>query len=151
MPARSWVRTLFARTPRTIHKAPARPRLALEALEDRLVPAAITVNSLGDVVDLNPAVTSLRKAITLANATPENDTILFSVTGTINLHAALPYLSGNLIYGRGIDIQGPGAGGLTVRGDSGGYRIFAVPRGATVGISGLTIANGASTLFDDGG
>src|SRR5262249_12814565 len=99
----------------------------------------------------NPAVTSLRKAITEANATPEADTIQFSVTGTINLTGALPYLSGNLIYGGGIDIQGPGAGGLTVRGDSGGYRIFAVPRGATVGISGLTIANGASTLVDDGG
>src|SRR5262245_63908675 len=38
MAPRSWIRRLFARPPRTVRKAPAR-RLALEALETRLVPA----------------------------------------------------------------------------------------------------------------
>jgi hypothetical protein len=40
MASRSWVRKLFARTPRTVWKAPARCRPRLEALEDRLAPAA---------------------------------------------------------------------------------------------------------------
>jgi hypothetical protein len=46
MTARSWVRNLFARTPRTIRKAPGRRRPHLEALEDRTLPA----------VSFNPAV-----------------------------------------------------------------------------------------------
>src|SRR5262249_62133338 len=40
MTTRSWIRRLFARTPRTIRKAPARFRPRLELLEDRLTPAA---------------------------------------------------------------------------------------------------------------
>jgi hypothetical protein len=39
MTAHSWVRTLFARKPLTIRKAPARRRPSLEALEDRALPA----------------------------------------------------------------------------------------------------------------
>jgi hypothetical protein len=38
MAIRSWIRKLFARTPRTVRKAPARFRPRLETLEDRLVP-----------------------------------------------------------------------------------------------------------------
>src|SRR5262249_28284466 len=37
--ARSWLRALFARTPHTVRKAPARFLPAVEALEDRRVPA----------------------------------------------------------------------------------------------------------------
>ena len=48
--ARTWIRRLFARTPHTRRPAPAparfRPRL--EALEGRLAPAVLTVNSTAD-------------------------------------------------------------------------------------------------------
>src|SRR5262245_53172668 len=40
MMPRSWIRKLFFRTPRTVRKAPARCRPAVESLEDRLTPAA---------------------------------------------------------------------------------------------------------------
>ena len=45
MTARSWFRKLFARTPRTIRKAPVRCRPVLEAPEDRLAPAAYLVTT----------------------------------------------------------------------------------------------------------
>src|SRR5262249_926383 len=40
MTTRSWIRHVFARTPRTIRKAPSRLRPHIEALEDRFMPAA---------------------------------------------------------------------------------------------------------------
>jgi hypothetical protein len=89
---------------------------------------------------------SLRQAILDANDTPGDDTITFKVTGTIQLARALPNLSSN------IDMQGPGAGSLTVRRNTGGaYRIFTVDRGATVVLSGLTITNGYSSGLDSAG
>src|SRR5205807_8471283 len=102
-----------------------------------LVPATFTVNILADTVDINPAVTSLREAITAANSQAGDDSINFSVTGTINLTGGLPDLSSN------IQILGPGAASLTVRRDTGGdYRIFTVAGGPTVIFDGLTISNG---------
>jgi hypothetical protein len=65
------------------------------------------------------------------------DTINFSVTGTINLAAALPTLA------RSVSIEGPGANLMTVRRNTGGdYRIFTIGAGATVGVSSLTMTNG---------
>jgi hypothetical protein len=79
----------------------------------------------------------LRFCLTKANAEAGADTILFSRTGTINLRGALPQFASD------IDLQGPGAGLLTVRRDTGGqYGIFSIAEGATVTISGVTIANG---------
>src|SRR5262249_56462237 len=66
---------------------------------------------------------------------PGDNTITFSVTGTINLTSALPNLSTNLT------IQGPGPASLTVQGPS-RFRIFSISNGATVGLSGLTITGG---------
>ena len=48
MASRSWARTLFRPKTRPARKAPARRRLALEALEDRLAPATLTVTSNAD-------------------------------------------------------------------------------------------------------
>src|SRR5262249_46329461 len=79
------------------------PRLL--ALEDRTLPSVFSVTTLAD-----SGAGSLRQAILDANATPGDDTITFAVTGTINLASALPNLSSN------IDLQGPGARDLTVRG-----------------------------------
>jgi len=50
--------------------SPARRRPRLEALEDRLVPAAYHVTSLGD----DGSAGTLRDAITQANANPGPDT-----------------------------------------------------------------------------
>ena len=71
MITRSWIRKLFARTPRTIRKAPARFRPHIETLEDRVTPSTYNITNLND--DLNPG--SLRWAITQANANPGPDTI----------------------------------------------------------------------------
>src|SRR5262245_4172433 len=136
MAVRSWIRKLFSsRTPRTLRKAPARCQPSLEALEDRLVPTTFTVSRLAD----DTLAGSLRWAITQANAVPGDDNINFTVTGTVQLTGALPDLKSNLA------IQGPGAGSLTVRRNTGGdYRIFRV-NSATVALSGLTITNGSSS------
>ena len=67
MTTRTWIRKLFARTPRTVRKAPARCRPAVEVLEDRLAPAVLTVNTLDDNLTYT-SVLNLREAITLADA-----------------------------------------------------------------------------------
>lgn len=106
--------------------------------------ATFTVNSLADTSDAAPGdgacanaggQCTLRAAIEEANALGGDDTINFSVTGTINLTGALPSLTN-------ITINGPGSGLLTVRRDTGGnYRIFNI-NGFIVNISGLTVTNG---------
>ena len=55
MTTRSWNRRLFARTPRTVRKAPARPRggFFVEPLEDRVVPAV--PNTYLDFLKSTPA------------------------------------------------------------------------------------------------
>jgi hypothetical protein len=68
MTSRSWLRRLFARTPRTVRKAPARFRPRLEALEDRLAPAATASVSVtspineGDPLNLNGTATAATNA-----------------------------------------------------------------------------------------
>ena len=64
-------------------------RRSIEVLEDRLAPAVFMVNTLADTVDTDPAVTSLRDAITAADTQGGDDIINFSVTGTINLTGRL--------------------------------------------------------------
>src|SRR5207249_416653 len=93
---------------------------------------------------------TLREAITATNNLAGDDTVTFAagVTGTINLASALPNLSTNIV------INGPGANVLTVaRSSASGtpdFRIFNITAG-TVGISGLTIANGRISGADGGG
>ena len=82
---------------------------------------------------------SLRQA--LADAS-DGDTIMFAVTGTIQL------TSGELVIDNSITISGPGAGSLAVF--SNGFRIFHVMPGPTVTIAGLTIMGGF-VQFDFGG
>jgi CSLREA domain-containing protein len=113
--------------------------------------ATMTVNSTADVANGSDGLCTLREAITAANtnaasgatagecpagSSSGSDTINFSVTGTINLTAALPTIASSM------SINGPGSGQLTVRRDTGGdYRIFNVT-GSTVVVSGLTATNG---------
>ena len=105
MTTRSWVRNLFARTPRTARKTPARFRPRYEELEDRLTPSTFYISNLND--DPNPG--SLRYAITQANANPGPDTInlydspggsgaiIAPIPGTITLGGSqLPTITGDL-------------------------------------------------------
>jgi predicted outer membrane repeat protein len=93
-------------------------------------------------VDVNPNVTSLREAITAANAQAGDDVINFQagLSGAINLTSALPLLFTN------ITIDGPGADVLSVQrttaADTPQFRIFTIMQPAAIGISGLTLANG---------
>ena len=108
----------------------------VESLESRAMLSTIAVSSTGDT---GPG--TLRAAIEQANLDAAQDTITFapSVTGTITLSNALPDLSTNIV------ISGPGSSVLTVaRSSAAGtdFRIFNVPIGAVVTISGLTITGG---------
>jgi hypothetical protein len=110
-------------------------RPSLEALEDRLAPAVLTVGTLADT-----GPTSLRQAITTANTTPGQDTIQFSVTGTITLESTLPTITDSLL------VQGPGAGSLTIARDGAtgtpNFRLLTIDAGVSVALSGLTLSNG---------
>ena len=100
---------------------------------------SLIVTTLSDAVDVFDGLTSLREAIIFANAKPGDDTITFTVTGTINLDSALPNLASNIV------LVGAGAANLTVRrNQEDAFRIFTVLAGTTVGISGLTITHGSA-------
>jgi hypothetical protein len=104
-------------------------------LEARNLLSTFAVDHLADDLVGSGIDGSLRYCITHA---VDGDDIQFGVTGTINLTGALPDLT------HSISIDGPAADQITVRRDTGGnYRIFTVSAGATVGVFGLTIANGA--------
>ena len=116
----------------------------LEILEDRTLLSVYTVDRLSDTGAGSGLTGDLRYCIT--HATSGQDTIQFSVNGTINLTGALPDLT------RSVSIQGPGADRLMVRRNSGGdYRIFTTVLNTTISISGLTVANGRVTSANGGG
>jgi hypothetical protein len=121
---------------------PSRFRPRLEILENRSLLSHCTVSVLTDTGEKG----DLRYCITQAT---DGDTISFKVNGIINLTGALPDLT------HSIHIEGPRADMMTVRRDTGGdYRIFTVVQGATVAITGLTIAGGravdGSGIFNAG-
>ncbi len=107
----------------------SRPRL--EVLEER---ALLSTDIVQNTNDTGPG--SLRETIAAASA---GDTIAFAsgVTGTIPLSAN----NGPLDITRDLDIEGPGAGTLTVSGND-ATQVFYVEPGVTATIAGLTIADG---------
>jgi hypothetical protein len=138
----SWLRNRtsnHALRGRVSHRpAAARFRPLIEALEDRAVPAQISL-TVSSLADAGPG--TLRAAILAADAGSHSDkfTIDFSVAGTIDLLSPLPDLNNS------IAIQGPGAGSLNVEraaGYSFATAIVTVDAGQNAGLSGLTIANG---------
>lgn len=105
--------------------------------------SGVSIASTFQVTNLNDSgANSLRQAIINANGSAGADTINFSVTGTITL------TSGELAITDDLVITGPGAASLTVSGNN-ASRVFSINSGATVTISGLTIAEGLAT--DQGG
>jgi fibronectin-binding autotransporter adhesin len=143
MISRSWVRSLFARTPRTVRKAPARFRPRVEALEDRVTPTTYTVTSLAG----DNSAGSLRQAIALANAQPGKDTITFAsglAGGAIDLSTGQLSITGD------VDIKGPTAALVILDGPSfdtfqqfmNNGRIFDIAAGVTASISNLRLQGG---------
>jgi hypothetical protein len=143
----SWLRNRTSTRPargRTQHRpAAARFRPRLEVLEDRCAPSTLTVTSAAD-----SGAGTLRADIAAAKA---GDTIVFapSLDGkTITLS------SGELNITKGVTIQGPGAGQLTVSGNN-QSRVFEVNASQPVVLTGLTIINGSSNggggLLNDSG
>jgi len=147
MPTQSWIRNLFTRrfSP-PIRKKPFRGQLALEALEDRMVPSFTVTNLLDD-----GSVGSLRWAVGQANSTGGDQTIDFDPT--VFATPQMITLSGTqleLTDTTGTEtITGPAAG-VTV--DGGGLsRVFQVDGLVTASISGLTISGGNAGYYNGGG
>jgi hypothetical protein len=107
-------------------------RPTIELLEDRCLPSTVA-----NLLDNGPG--SLRQALM---DTPAGGTVDFQpgLTGTITL------TMGGLVIANDLTVSGPGAGAITVSGNH-ASRVFVVGAGSTVGIAGLTIADGyAGTL-----
>jgi hypothetical protein len=115
--------------------------LLLERLEDRMVPATLTVTSLNDVGIITSGDGTLRGEILAANPLG-GDTIVFdpSLTGIIQLDPG----NGELLLNKGLTINGPGANILEVSGNP-SNRVFDVLAVTDV-ISGLTIEHGQAAL-----
>jgi hypothetical protein len=111
-------------------------RLQIEALEERWVPATLTVTNLND----DGRVFSLRE--TMMRAQPR-DTINFAP----GLHGTITLFMGSLVVQKDVTIQGPGADQITISGNN-RFTVFYVSADMTRGVpftlnlSGVTIANG---------
>ncbi|WP_322513269.1 choice-of-anchor Q domain-containing protein [Chloroflexus sp.] len=130
------------------------------AYERSLQPVSYTVNTLNDDT-AGDSFCSLREAILAANDAPANadcgiggagdDTILFSVSGTITLGSTLP----SIVSGQGkLTINGSG-NNITISGN-GVVRVMQVNGGADLTLRSLTIANGRVTgsgggIWNNGG
>jgi hypothetical protein len=165
MTARTWARRLFARTPRTSRKEPARFRLYLEALEHRLAQAMLTVNSMADTANATDGYLSLREAIAIVNSPTLPSGLSSQITGQISgtLHANqtdsivfdhTQVTSAIILAGTRLELTLPtgtaavtidgGAAGVTVDGNhvSG---VFQADGGVTATLNDLTISNGYNT------
>jgi hypothetical protein len=115
----------------------------LESLEDRYLPANLTVSTNADT-----GAGSLRAALTTANADSTPDTIVFApnLSGqTVTLASALPDIHAN-----GLTIMGPGASSLAVSGNH-AVTVFTIGAGIqNVTISGFTISGGKGTVSGGG-
>src|SRR5437867_9674948 len=92
--------------------------------------ATLTVSNLNDT-----GAGSLRQAIRDATT---NDTINFSVTGTITL------TNGQLLITRNLSINGPGATNLAISGNF-ASRVLQIGPDAMVALMGMTIRDGKTT------
>jgi CSLREA domain-containing protein len=139
------------------------PICDIGAYERTLQPAAYVVNTLNDNVTAGDGQCTLREAILAANndsaynslsgcgaASSLDDTITFSVSGTITLSSTLPAI----VSGQGA-LTIDGGGGITVSGNN-SVRVMVVNSGADLTLRNITIANGRITgvgggIFNNGG
>jgi phospholipase/lecithinase/hemolysin len=106
----------------------------------------LVVTSTADSVDPTAPGLSLREMVNLSNAMNGQQAITFDLGAgrhQITLGGQELAITQDLL------IQGPGAGSLTVSGNS-ASRVFDVGSGATVTIAGLTIAGGSVTGDESG-
>ncbi|MFC1463782.1 MAG: choice-of-anchor Q domain-containing protein [Candidatus Brachytrichaceae bacterium NZ_4S206] len=110
--------------------------------------ASLVVNSLNDTFDAvcDAAHCSLRDAIHVANNTPADDTITFSVNGTITPVGNLPQIVATSTAGT---LMIDGGGNIILSGQSAG-RLLWVRAGANLTLQNLTIT-GASISADGAG
>jgi hypothetical protein len=133
-PTHSGGRDFSGRRPSAAVARRCRPHAVLEAVERRVLLAAVfVVDTLLDETAAN-ATTSLREAVQLAAA---GDTVAFKpgLAGTITLGGT------QLAIDKNLTVAGPGAGVLAVSGDA-ASRVLRVGAGAAVTLVGLTIRNG---------
>jgi hypothetical protein len=145
--------------------AAARPRgarLAVESLEDRVVPAVINVNSLADVFNPGPGTVTLRSAIQQANTDGDATNVInLTLPGTYRI--TLVGAPGETDNVAGEFAILPSAGNLTIRNTSHGQvaidgnhlnRVFDIdpnfdPANPTpkflVTLQGVTVENGVAT------
>jgi CSLREA domain-containing protein len=117
------------------------------------LPPTFTVNSVADVADANTAdgvcdtgdghTCTLRAAIMQANQTTGATVVV------PNLGSPYVLSLGEILIDASMTITGAGAAGTIVDGNLNG-RIFTIPAGLTVFVSGLTLRRGR-TAFTDGG
>jgi hypothetical protein len=124
-------------------------RLKVEQLEDRSVPAVLTVTTLAD-----SGAGSLRQAILDANTTLVSDDIVFNpglTSGQITLATALPTITNPLTITGPTSLGGPSTGAYSIIIDgNNAVRPFQINAGVTVVMSRLTVQRG-STSGDGGG
>jgi len=130
----------------------------LQALYLASTPGQIVVNTLGDTSQSGDGLCSLREAITNANSASDttdgdcaagtgNDTVTFSVGGTITLGSPLPGVANS--PDGSLTING-GTQGITLSG-GGAYQVLAVNPNATLSINDVTIYDGQSLAAPGGG
>ena len=103
-----------------------------------------TVNSLGDTGEGSGLSGDLRYVIAQANSNP-GSVINFSVSGTIQLTAALPDLA------RDVTLNGPGASSLSIAGIPGetirSFSVLKVDAGVTASVSGVSITGNYDQFY----
>jgi hypothetical protein len=137
----SWLRN---RTVSPKRRPASRFRPQLEVLENRAVPATLTVNTTLDVLGHDNGMLSLRQAIIDANVTPKTADTIILPAGNYTL--TLPGINESAGLTGDLDINGPltisGAGSSSTVVDGGRLdRVFDV-RSGTVTLSGMTIQGG---------
>src|SRR4051812_45221942 len=134
MSMQTWVRNLFQPRRRSAPTVRMRPRLMVELLEDRLVPASFIVSDLADNVNDAGSIRFAVNHLAAGSNTVTFDSSLANQTIILT--------GGALVISQNVTITGLGASQLSISGNN-ASRVFNVTAaGATVQISGLTLENG---------